>query len=283
MEITSKELREVEFRERLRGYDTTEVDEFLERVAVALDELHVKLKQVSDRADRQPREREVPEDEEALRRTLVLAQRAADMAIREAQEESAGLLDTARAEAETVLTQAHEAARRVSSEAQKQLHEDVEQLKSLRDQLRSDVRTLSDLFDNERRRLNEALNGALKWVDGNLSISPELESHRAAPLSREGNDVADGLDKQLNEDAEAAQVTAPSRSRKRSAAVAEDDLGLDDADIRSGSGRASSGGRGNTYGLVRESARVSAGGDSGLDRETQTWRIDDSTDEDWSA
>jgi cell division initiation protein len=286
MEITSKELREVEFRERLRGYDTTEVDEFLERVAVALDELHVKLRHASERAERPSREREVPEDEEALRRTLVLAQRAADMAIREAQEESAGMLDSARAEAETILTQAHESARRVSSEAQKQLHEDVEQLKSLRDQLRTDVRTLSDLFDNERRRLKEALAGALKWVEEDFSVSPEMEAQRSAPLSREGTDVADSLNQQLSEDADAAQVSAPTRSRsKRPAAVAEDDLDLEDADQRPNGGRSSA--RGSAYGLVRDSARLSAvseaRADTGLDRDTQAWRIEDSNGEDWSA
>lgn len=287
MEITSKELREVEFRERLRGYDTTEVDEFLERVAVALDELHVKLKQTSDRMDRQA-QRDVPDDDDALRRTLLLAQRAADMAVREAKDEAAGMLDSAHSESETILGQAHESARRISSEAQRQLQEDVDQLKGIRDQLRTDVRTLADLLDNERHRLVDGLNGALKWVESNLSISPEADAHRAAPLSREGADIADDLEKQLSEDADAAQVPAAPRSRSKrgqAATTAEDDLGLDDSDTRS-SARAS-GGRGSGYGLVRESARVTAVSDmratSNLDRDTQQWRIEDSPDEDWSA
>jgi cell division initiation protein len=292
MEISSKELREVEFRERLRGYDTTEVDEFLERVAVALDELHVKLKQASDRAsDRQAAQRDMPEDEDSVRRTLVLAQRAADMAIREANDEATGLVDSARSEAETLVSQAHESARRISSEAQRQLQEDVETLKSMRDDLRGDVRTLSDLLDNERQRLVEGLNGALKWVEGNLSISPEAEAHRAAPLSREGSDAADDLDQQLSEDAAAAQVLPPPPSRSRSkrgsvaAPLAEDDLDIDDSAPAPRSGGRPSG-KGAGYGLLRESARVSAvndvRGSSSTDRDTQAWKIEDSTD-DWSA
>jgi len=39
MEISGRILREVEFRDRLRGYDTDEVDGFLEKVAGAVDEL----------------------------------------------------------------------------------------------------------------------------------------------------------------------------------------------------------------------------------------------------
>jgi cell division initiation protein len=291
MEISSKELREVEFRERLRGYDTTEVDEFLERVAVALDELHVKLKQTTDRAsDRQAAQRDMPEDEDSVRRTLVLAQRAADMAIREAQDEATGMVDSARSEAETLVSQAHESARRISSEAQRQLQEDVETLKSMRDDLRGDVRTLSDLLDNERQRLVEGLNGALKWVEGNLSISPEVEAHRGAPLSREGSDAADDLDQQLSEDAAAAQVLPPpprSRSKRgAAAALAEDDIDLDDSTVAPRSG-GRSGGKGAGYGLLRESARVSAGNDvrgsSSLDRDTQAWKIEDSPDADRSA
>ncbi len=50
MDITGKVLREVEFRDRLRGYDTDEVDEFLEEVAVAVDELLIALARRFDEA-----------------------------------------------------------------------------------------------------------------------------------------------------------------------------------------------------------------------------------------
>ncbi|MGO9559784.1 MAG: DivIVA domain-containing protein [Acidimicrobiales bacterium] len=38
MEPSGRTLREVRFKSSLRGYDTAEVDAYLERVAVALDE-----------------------------------------------------------------------------------------------------------------------------------------------------------------------------------------------------------------------------------------------------
>ena len=50
MELTPQELREVEFRERWRGYDPDDVDDFLERAAVALDELHDRLREYTERA-----------------------------------------------------------------------------------------------------------------------------------------------------------------------------------------------------------------------------------------
>src|SRR5580698_1204502 len=104
MEISGKVLREVEFRDRLRGYDTDEVDEFLEKVAVAVDEMHAELSTLRSRSDHgvvpPPRVEEpviaapMPVfDDDSIRRTLVLAQRTADLAIAEAREEATRLVD----------------------------------------------------------------------------------------------------------------------------------------------------------------------------------------------
>ncbi len=51
MDLSAKLLREVEFRTSLRGYDTDEVDEFLEKVAVAVEELQEKMRQLAYRAE----------------------------------------------------------------------------------------------------------------------------------------------------------------------------------------------------------------------------------------
>jgi DivIVA domain-containing protein len=43
MDISPKLLREVEFREQWRGYNPEEVDDFLERLALGLEELQSRL------------------------------------------------------------------------------------------------------------------------------------------------------------------------------------------------------------------------------------------------
>src|ERR1700722_667609 len=105
MEVSARMLRDVEFRDRLRGYDTDEVDEFLEKVAVGVDEMHAELARVAERASRAERDAEdVPVlDDEGIRRTLVLAQRTADLAIKEAHNEADSLLADARAQSEQLL------------------------------------------------------------------------------------------------------------------------------------------------------------------------------------
>ena len=103
MELTPKVFDDVEFRERFRGYDPDEVDSFLEQVARAVQELDQKLKDALDRAEKaEARAREAGDADEALRRTLVLAQRTADAAVSEAETRAAALLAEAEGKAAAV-------------------------------------------------------------------------------------------------------------------------------------------------------------------------------------
>lgn len=291
MEISSKELREVEFRERLRGYDTTEVDEFLERVAIAVDEMQGRARELAERAERaeradRPAREKVGDDEDTLRRTLVLAQRTADMAIREAQEEAAQLLERARAEGESILDDAAESARRMTNDAQRALQAEVERLTGQRDQLRADVRTLADLLDNERERLAEALGSALRWVERSFAPAPELAAHRSAPLSREGTDAGDDVESQIEEDAAAAATpSAPPEGRMLAAAEDVDVDGEEGEELEGAdelAGDEPAGAAPSALARLRpEPARL--GGTSSL-RDTQVWRLDEpGADAGWPA
>ncbi len=176
MEISGKVLREVEFRDRLRGYDTDEVDEFLEKVAVAVDEMHAELSRLAERepvaADRR---NELPSsDEESLRRMLVLAQRTADLAVGEAREEAERLLAEARSQSDAMLAQAQEAVRRMREDAEKEVNERVSRLESEHERLEGGIRSLSSLLEREKARLTEGLTAALRFVDDTLAVPVEF-------------------------------------------------------------------------------------------------------------
>src|SRR5215469_14006955 len=123
MEISGKILREVEFRDRLRGYDTDEVDEFLEKVAVGVDELREELAAANGRAERAEKQLETlpPGDDDSIRRTLVLAQRTADLAVSEAREEANRLLEQARTQSDTMVGEARQVAQAMRSDAERDL------------------------------------------------------------------------------------------------------------------------------------------------------------------
>jgi cell division initiation protein len=119
MELTPKVFDDVEFRERFRGYDPDEVDAFLEQVARSVQDLDKKLKEALDRAEKaEARAREAGDADEALRRTLVLAQRTADAAVSEAETRAAALLAEAEGKAATAQSDADREAQSKRGEAE---------------------------------------------------------------------------------------------------------------------------------------------------------------------
>lgn len=202
MEITAKELREVEFRDRLRGYDTDEVDEFLEKVALGVDAMHAEIAQLAERVAQAERPSDdVPAlDDESIRRTLILAQRTADMAIKEAQGEAERLLSEARQQSEQLIGESRDNAQRLRAEAEADLQGLVDRLSSEREQLERQVRLLESLLDTERGRLSEVLGSMLSQVKENFSVSEQLSAQvRREPEPSAPASVSDPFDLELPE------------------------------------------------------------------------------------
>lgn len=170
MEISGQVLRDVEFVTRLRGYDTDEVDEFLERVAVAIDDLKAQLGAVREK----PEHAEGPDlDDESLRRTLVLAQRTADLAVREAREEAATLLEDVCQEAAALAASTREEAGRLRSDAERDARQRIIDLEARQAQLEREIEELGRFALAERGRISAALSAALESLGSMLSIDRE--------------------------------------------------------------------------------------------------------------
>ena len=106
--------------------------------------------------------------DETLKRTLVLAQRTADAAIREAEERAARLVAAAEDESARMLAEAHdstarayaeaeEEARRAQHEARSRVLAELQELEGSRELLRSDVELLEHHIDEQRERLRYAI------------------------------------------------------------------------------------------------------------------------------
>jgi DivIVA domain-containing protein len=170
IEVSARTLREVEFREKLRGYNQDDVDEFLERAAAGVELLHDRLRQALERAMRaEQRVSDLPDDDDALRRTLVLAQRTADMAVKESQQQARETLSNAQAEARAMVGEAEERARRTTEEAERDLRAELVRLENSRKQLHNDVLVLERHIEDERSRMRAALANAQAWIEHNLT------------------------------------------------------------------------------------------------------------------
>ncbi len=156
MDLTPETLRSATFRDKLRGYHPDDVDEFLESVARGLEVLLARLRDATERArSSQPATPQVNTDEAV--RTLSLAQRTADLAVREAKLEAERLVKAAEDRAHHIVGTAESNAVHIAEEAQTELRADLERLQAARDQLFGEVSTLGAWLEGERGRIRRAL------------------------------------------------------------------------------------------------------------------------------
>ena len=197
MDVTPQLLHDVEFREAKRGgYNTQDVDEFLERLAVSLERQESLVREARQRieaaeartleAERRAAQAEQAASETSasdgtLTRTLVLAQRTADAAIREAEEQASLTIATAQAEADALLTEAHEASAKARAEAEDEAHRaheeartqvlrEMRDLEAARDRLRDDVDILERHLDEQRGRVRRAVDELQRTIDDPESL-----------------------------------------------------------------------------------------------------------------
>lgn len=212
MELTAKLIEETEFRQTFRGYDVDQVDDFLERVAAGVEELR---KQVQ-RAAKQPKAagwappataapagatarepapvqaagpdaKALEDNTDELRRTLILAQRTADAAIREAREEATRLLTEAHdrsshevaeaqakatrlvrdaeARAVEIVAEAERMAESHRSSSHERLTSEIASLEGTREELRTDATIIDRHVEEQRQQLRSAVGDLQRLID----------------------------------------------------------------------------------------------------------------------
>ena len=192
MDVTPQELRGNEIKESWRGYDRDEVDDLLERAAVTIEGLAQRLQEAASRPAR-PAAPVAPEpvplpssrdDADMLQRTLLLAQRAADEAVNEAQEKSRQLLEESEAKAQALVSDAETTARRIAEGERRRLEAEIQDLSTRREQLRVDADALDEYASGYRDRLRAAIEADLAKLSGDVeppSERPELHAVEIPP------------------------------------------------------------------------------------------------------
>jgi DivIVA domain-containing protein len=166
MDVSPKTLREVEFREKMRGYHPEDVDHFLEEVAAGLEVQQDRLRQAVERAQRaEVAASEAGGNDEALRKTLVLAQRTADLAVQEAREQAARILAGAEQQAQAILAEAEERGRRTLEDTIAECRAELSRLEAARGQAQQDVDSLNRWLDEHKAHLLESLSEATAAVE----------------------------------------------------------------------------------------------------------------------
>ncbi|MGZ4679397.1 MAG: DivIVA domain-containing protein [Ilumatobacteraceae bacterium] len=216
MDFSPQTVRSAGFRIVKKGYDQSEVDDFKEKVAAAIETAQnqatameararaavAKLQEVSQQVSSGTREGGAAptasdEDAENISRTLLLAQRTADATVAQANAEAESItvkarvdattvIDNARAMADKLLDEARLEARRSAENERIKAENEVQALLARRDFLLSDVDHLEHHVEAQRERLRDAavsLQELIERVPGGLGeLRRPLLSASAEPV-----------------------------------------------------------------------------------------------------
>jgi cell division initiation protein len=173
MEITPRELRDVEIREAFRGYSRDEVNELLERAAATLDAANERVQQMTERLNTAQSETgHTRETEDILHRTLLLAQRAADEAVNEAAAKARQMVDDAEIQSRRLIADAEADARRRGESERRRLEEEILDFATRRDLLLADVEALTRFEADYRDRSVRALEADLAALRSRPPAAP---------------------------------------------------------------------------------------------------------------
>ena len=173
MEITARELRDQEIHSEIRGYSRDEVNDLLERAAVAIEASNERVTQLQQRlTSAQTEAVGNRETEDILHRTLLLAQRAADEAVAEATAKSRQMLDEAEMSARRLVAESEADARRRGVAERRRLEDEIVDLASRRDTLLAVVEALTRFESEYRERMVRALESDLTVLRSRPTTGP---------------------------------------------------------------------------------------------------------------
>ena len=172
LRVSPERVRDVRFAEQWRGYRTDEVDEFVDQVADAFDQLEARLEDAAQRTARAERRLEERRPDEDLGRTLVLAQRTADAALAEAQAEASRLVSEAEQRARSILEDLEERKAGLEAEIEARIQAELREMNERRAALEADVERLSSYVEHHRSRLVEELRTSLGWLEREGALEP---------------------------------------------------------------------------------------------------------------
>jgi DivIVA domain-containing protein len=172
MDVTPRELRDMDIREGFRGYNRDDVDELLERAAATIEQLEEQLRRHQDRLGALESDAgRGRENEEMLQRTLLLAQKTADEAIAEAQTRAKQMVEEAETRAYALVSEAEATARRMAMAEQRRLEAEVLGLGARREALVADIDNLERFEADYRVRLRRAIEADLESLDARPTVS----------------------------------------------------------------------------------------------------------------
>jgi DivIVA domain-containing protein len=208
MELSPKAITGVQFRTVRKGYDPEEVRGFLGQLARGVEAVQAQSAAADSRVRslmtklQELNSREDPDPGEAMKRTLLLAQRTADAAVAEANEEARSMLAAAdeksratladaQAKAEQMITDAEADARRAASVEKTRIEAEVAALTARRDELHTEASRLERHITDQRERISAVASTLRSLVTESTGLVTTDLAPPSPPLDHGGDGDGD--------------------------------------------------------------------------------------------
>lgn len=190
MDISASDVESVTFATAKKGYDADQVDRFLDGIATTLRSLEEQVRQHATRIDGlQAEATDSRETEEMMRRTLLVAQRASDEAVAEAQTHAREVIAAAEAQAQDTEMSARARADELEGRMlrQRQAFEaDIEALKRFHQDFRQALQQMvsehADLL-HKTGRLSDQVPDIPSESEGRIPAAPSQPAVAQRPAS----------------------------------------------------------------------------------------------------
>lgn len=228
--MNPKDIKEKKFEKATFGYKPEEVDEFLAKVASAYAEV-VKTSQENEAKIIKLVEKinEYREDEEAIKQTLLTAQKSAnriladakaegEKMLSDAKEEHAKLIEQNNAESEKIIKENNERCERLIKETADRTEQKLAALKMQQDNAKDNLEKMKIEVTKFKAQLTELYNKQLRMI---IEL-PELSEDEIKELIREKTEKANAAKTDADLKKKQAEETNRGSSAKESPATVEE-------------------------------------------------------------
>lgn len=173
--LTSLDVVNQSFRKSMRGYDSADVDEFLDKIAETLQTYAQKTKDMErELAVKKESLTEYERMKDVLHEALLLAQRSADEKVKSAEIEAEKIIADAMEKSDSIC---HEAAQEAD-----RLSEGIAQIRNIRRLYEQEFRGILAKFDN---MLNQVMAGSAVKAAVESILGPEGQAAENPPAKAE--------------------------------------------------------------------------------------------------
>ena len=156
--ITAREINEKQFHDAWRGYNQEEVDDFLDRIAEAVDALQRENTALKERVDELDQKIEASKaSEDILKKTLETAQVAAQEAITTARSKAEEIVRDAEERAQKARDELRDRVENAEQEVRRRTHESEREQEARRREIQESVDRLQAFESDLKRKLHSFL------------------------------------------------------------------------------------------------------------------------------